>query len=203
MKYQGQTHYDLEIAGLKRKLPIIEIKPGELWIASFVMLSGEGVTELNNKCAEELIKRFPSKDFDYLVVPEAKALPLAQSICQLLTEQGYPTDYIVLRKGKKSYMQQPEVVQVKSITTAGNQELVINGIDADKIRGKNVYLIDDVISTGGSYRSMVKLVQQVGANIKFAGAVLREGDFDLSDIERRIQKEIVYLKNLPVFTKDG
>ena len=93
MEYQGQKEYELEVAGLTRKLPLIKINPN-LWIASFVML---GDTELNNKCAEELIKKFPSKYFDYLVVPEAKSLPLAQAICSLLSEEGYPKDYIVLR----------------------------------------------------------------------------------------------------------
>ena len=202
MRYKGQTHYEIKVAGLKRILPIIEINPGKLWIASFVMLGAKGATELNNECARALIERFPSKDFDYLVVPEAKALPLAQSICQLLTEQGHPKDYIVLRKGIKSYMRNPQEVEVQSITTHGMQKMVIDGADADRIKGADVYLVDDVISTGGSYRSMIDLVQKVGANIKFAGAVLREGDFDLSDIEKRIQREIVYLENLPVFINE-
>lgn len=197
MEYLWQKEYELEVAGLTRKLPIININPN-LWIASFVIL---GDTELNNKCAEELIKKFPSKYFDYLIVPEAKSLPLAQAICSLLLEEGYPKDYIVLRKGVKSYMENPETVEVKSITTAEDQKIVINGIDADKIRGKTVYLIDDVISTGGSYRSMVNLIKKVGANIGFAGVILREGNFDISDIENQTGK-IVYLENLPVFTKD-
>ena len=166
MQYQGQKEYQLEVAGLKRKLPIININPN-LSIASFVML---GDTELNNKCAQELIKKFPSKYFDYLVIPEAKSIPLAQAICTLLLEEGYPKDYIVLRKGIKSYMENPGIVETKSITTAEDQKIVINGVDADKIKGKTVYLLDDVISTGGSYRSMINLIQKIGANIKFAGA---------------------------------
>mgnify|MGYP000025454693 FL=1 len=39
---------------------------------------------------------------------------------------------------------------VHSITTAGEQHLYLDGKDADKIRGKRVCLLDDVISTGES-----------------------------------------------------
>ena len=99
-------------------------------------------------------------------------------------------------------MKSPVSVELKSITTAGKQILAINGVDADKIRGKNVCSIDDVISTGGNYRAMIGLVQKVGANVKFAGAVLREGDFDLSDIVENIGVTIVYLGKLPIFEGD-
>ncbi len=37
------------------------------------------------------------------------------------------------------------VLDVKSITTEKKQQLVLNGIDAEKIKGKKVVLIDDVV----------------------------------------------------------
>ena len=91
------------------------------------------------------------------------------------------------------------------------QEMVIDRRDADKIKAKRVYLIDDVVSTGGSYRAMSRLVKKVGADVGFAGAVLREGNFDLSDIETK-EREIKSLlqaakkfgcKNLFLVTKDA
>ena len=194
MEYRTQKEYVLNIAGLIRKLPVIKITD-RLEIASFVML---GDTELNYCCAKELVKKFPNEDFDYIVVPEAKAIPLTQSICQLLSKDKFK-DYIVLRKSVKSYMESPEVTEVNSITTSGIQNLVIDGRDARKISGKMVYLIDDVISTGGSYRAMVNLVKKTGANIKFAGVVLKEGDFDITDVEDRAGVKISFLERLPVF----
>lgn len=190
MKYQNQKEYSLHVVGLTRKLPIIEIEKNKLWIASFVML---GDTELNYRCAKQLSTRIAS-DIDYLVVPEAKAIPLTQSIGQILNK-----DYIVLRKGIKSYMKDCTEVKVKSITTSNNQLMVLNGSDAEKIKGKLVCIIDDVVSTGESFRSMLDLMSKAGAKIGFAATVLREGKFDISDIEKRIGMNIFYLSELPIF----
>jgi adenine/guanine phosphoribosyltransferase-like PRPP-binding protein len=56
-----------------------------------------------------------------------------------------------------------------------------------------------VISTGGSYRAMINLVKKIGANIKFAGVVLKEGDFDITDVENKAGVKISFLEKLPVF----
>ena len=50
---------------------------------------------------------------------------------------------------------------VHSITTAGEQHLYLDGKDADKIRGKRVCLLDDVISTGESLHALVCLMSNV------------------------------------------
>ncbi len=63
MKYTGQTTYELEICGLKRTLPVIQVAP-DLWIASFVIL---GDTQLVNACAGALASRLSSYDFDVIV----------------------------------------------------------------------------------------------------------------------------------------
>jgi len=188
--------YILDIAGLKRELSLIDLNEN-LRIASFVML---GDTELTVHCARELIKRFPSDDFDYFIVPETKSIPLAQAICQEYESKGFK-DYIVLRKSIKSYMQNPIKTKVNSITTVEPQILVLNGPDAEKINGKKICLIDDVISTGNSYRAMVDLVSHTEARINFAGAVLREGEFDLSDIEKKISKPLTFLGYIPIFKR--
>ena len=201
MKYKHQKEYAINIAGLKRRLPIVEIEKDKLWIASFVML---GDTELNYNCAKELIKKFPDSNFDYLIVPEAKAIPLAQLICQLLGEDSPKhefKDYIVLRKSVKAYMDSPLITKVKSITTDKEQTMVINGRDAVRISGKSVCTIDDVVSTGESYRAMINLVRNSGADISFAAAVLREGEFDISDIELDIGRKLIFLGNIPIFKK--
>ena len=63
--------YELTVAGLKRQLPICPIAEG-VYIAGFVMF---GDAELTVACAEELLKKVP--EFDYILTPEAKSIPLA------------------------------------------------------------------------------------------------------------------------------
>ena len=71
----------------------------------------------------------------------------------------------------------------------------LDGVEADKIRGKNICLLDDVISTGESMRAMETLVQQAGANVVARAAVLAEG-------EAADRKDIIFLKKLPLFHVD-
>ena len=87
--------YAVDIAGVKRELPLFEIKPG-LKIAILNIL---GDTELAQASARELAKKLAEKQFDVLVTAEAKSIPLAYA---LSVETKKP--YVVLRKAYKLYM---------------------------------------------------------------------------------------------------
>ena len=68
--------YAVDIAGLKRELPLFEIKPG-LKIAILNIL---GDTELVQASARELAKKLADKQYDALVTAEAKSIPLAYAL---------------------------------------------------------------------------------------------------------------------------
>ena len=144
--------YTLNIAGLKRELPIIKLSY-DLSIASFVIL---GDTEIVKKTAPMIAKKLPEVDF--VVTAEAKGIPLAYEISKILNLN----EYIVARKSIKAYMEEPIEVEVNSITTTNSQKLYLNNQDANKIKGKRVALIDDVISTGQSLKALERLVEKAG-----------------------------------------
>ena len=177
--------YPIDIAGLKRDLPICPVSP-TLSIGAFVIF---GDVELTVHCASELLKRMP--EVDYLIAPEAKAIPL---IYEMARQSGKP--YLLARKKAKAYMSGVFEVKVQSITTAGEQTLVIDSADAEAMRGKRVAIIDDVISTGESLRAMEELVNKAGGVIVSKMAVLAEGDA----IDR---PDITVLAPLPLFHPDG
>ncbi len=182
--FTGETH-TLRIAGLTRQLPRVRIKPN-LEIASFVML---GDTELVENIAMALYEppRYPRYRIDVLVCPEAKAIPLTH-VLAALTE----VNYVVVRKSVKSYMHNPVVETVKTITTEGEQTLVIDGPDAEILKGRNVCIVDDVVSTGGSVKALASLLEQVGCRvISTVTALLEDGGYE--------DEELVYLERLPVF----
>ena len=81
--------YPVEIAGVKRELPLFEVKPG-LQIAVLNIL---GDTELVQAAAKALHKKLLGVSYDVLVTAEAKSIPL---ICALATIADKP--YAVLRK---------------------------------------------------------------------------------------------------------
>ena len=178
--------YRLEVAGLVRDLPICPVNE-KMSIGAFVMF---GDVELTVHCASELLKRAP--EYDYLIAPEAKAIPLVYEMAR----QSGANKYFVARKGAKAYMQGVFSVDVRSITTMGVQHLVLDTEDAKLIRGKRMLLVDDVISTGESLHALETLVTEAGGIVAGRMAPLAEGDA----AER---SDIIYLAKLPLFNADG
>jgi len=112
--------YAVEIAGLQRKLPLFEIKPG-LKIAILNIL---GDTELVQACARALADRLKGMSLDILVTAESKSIPLAYA---LSLEIGKP--YVILRKSYKPYMGQALQAETLSITTGQPQTLYLDEKD--------------------------------------------------------------------------
>ena len=179
-------YYEMTIAGLKRQLPLCPIND-TTQIGAFIMF---GDSEITEKAAAELLKRTP--DFDIIVTAEAKGIPLAHEMSR---QAGY-VNYIVMRKAPKLYMRNVISTEVDSITTDHIQTLCIGQADADLLRDARVLIVDDVISTGESLRSMEKLILQVGGNIVGRATVLAEGG--AADRE-----DIVFLEKLPLFNAEG
>lgn len=174
--------YEMDIAGLKRELPLCKVTD-DLYIGAFVMF---GDVELTVHCAAELLKRAP--EYDYLIAPEAKAIPLLYEMAR----QSGAEKYFLARKGPKAYMSGVFEVHVKSITTMDVQRLVIDTADAELIKGKRILIVDDVISTGESLRAMEELVTRAGGSIVGRMAVLAEGAAQKRD-------DIIVLGDLPLF----
>ena len=180
--------YPMEIAGVKRELPLCKITD-DLYIGAFICF---GDAELTVACARELLKLVPAEDYDYLFTAEAKSIPLIHEMAR----QSGAEKYFIARKGPKAYMPDPIHVEDQSITTAGVQKLYLGRDDADLIRGKRILIIDDVISTGGSLRAMEALVDMAGGTVAGKIAVLAEGDAQTRD-------DIKFLAPLPLFNADG
>ena len=178
--------YEMDIAGLKRDLPLCRVTD-DLYIGAFVMF---GDVELTVHCAAELLKRAP--EYDYLIAPEAKAIPLLYEMAR----QSGAEKYFLARKGAKAYMTGVFEVEVRSITTMHIQKLVIDTADAELIKGKKILIVDDVISTGESLHAMEELVKRAGGIIAGKMAVLAEGDAKDRD-------DIITLAPLPLFNADG
>lgn len=178
--------YEMDIAGLKRELPLCKVSD-DLYIGAFVMF---GDVELTVHCASELLKLAP--EYDYIIAPEAKAIPLLYEMAR----QSAADRYFLARKSAKAYMSGVFEVEVKSITTAAVQKLVLDKADAELIRGKRMLIVDDVISTGESLQAMEELVAKAGGIIAGKMAVLAEGDAQHRD-------DIITLAPLPLFNPDG
>ena len=176
----------MNIAGLDRDLPLCPLND-KLSIGAFVIF---GDPELTVACARELLARAP--EYDYLLTAEAKGIPL---IHEMARQHGDST-YMLARKAPKLYMTGVMEVKVRSITTAAEQKLYIDTADAEKMRGKRILIVDDVISTGESLHALETLVNEAGGIICGRMCILAEGD-------AQDREDLVYLEKLPLFTADG
>ena len=179
-------HYTMTLAGLQRDLPLCKVND-ELYIGAFVIF---GDAELTEACAAELLKRAP--EYDYIITAEAKGIPLAHEMAR----QNGDRDYFVIRKKPKLYMTSVFKTTVRSITTDGEQNLYLDGADAEKMKGKRILIVDDVISTGESLAAIETLVNQTGGIVCGRMTILAEGDAQKRD-------DIIYLEKLPLFNPDG
>ena len=175
-------HFHL-IGGIERQLKRFPVSD-TLDIAAFILF---GDVELTEACAKELLKKAP--EFDYIVTPEAKSIPLAYEMSRLSGKK-----YIVARKGVKVYMDNPIEYKETSITTQKEQSLFLGHEDGDLLTGKKVLIVDDVISTGESLKAVQGLVKAFKGNIVASCAPLAEGDAADRD-------DIVFLERLPLFFK--
>ncbi len=179
-------YYEMNIAGITRQLPICRVND-ELYIAGFVIF---GDPELTTACAKKLLENAP--EYDYLITAEAKGIPLVHEMARLQNNQKY----ILARKGAKLYMTNVLSATVRSITTAKEQTLYLDGADAELMRGKRILVVDDVISTGESLHALEALIDSAGGNIVGRMCILAEGDAIGRD-------DLYYIEELPLFNADG
>ncbi len=175
-------YFDLDFFDLKRKLPIVNLTP-KIKIASISLL---GDAELTEKAAEKLAEKLKKHQFDYLVGPEVKVVPLLHALSQKLNQKKY----VVCRKSIKGYMTNPQVLRIPKGPKFNM--LVLDGPDAQLLRGKKVAIIDDVVSSGNTIINLGKLLNQIGAKIEVIATIFKQGE--------QYQEKLIFLTRLPVFS---
>jgi len=186
MTHQQREVYPVDVAGVKRDLPLFEVAPG----VRIAVLNILGDTELVQAAAKALSDKLQVANIDVIVTAEAKSIPLAYA---LAVEMACP--WVILRKSYKPYMGKALQAETLSITTGKPQVLYLDEKDTLLLKGKRVALVDDVISTGSTLQSMHDLVTQAEGTIAAQAAVFTEGDLSQ-------WQDITSLGHLPVFTDE-
>lgn len=178
--------YEVDIAGIKRNLKLFPVDE-DLQIAAFILY---GDVEITEHAARELLASAP--EHDIMITAASKSIPLIYEMARQAGEK----DYVVALKSQKVYMGEPISAYVNSITTFNTQRIYIGENDAAKLNGRRVLIVDDVISTGQSLRSLEKIVEKAGGDIVGKVAILAEGAaYDREDI--------TVLGKIPLFNGKG
>ena len=103
-------------------------------------------------------------DCDVILAPEAMGIPIA---VPLSLRTGVP--YAIVRKRRYGL---PEEVEVDQATGYSRCAMFLNGLR----QGDRVVIVDDILSTGGTLRCIVAVLQRMGVRIVDIIAVLEKGD---------------------------
>jgi len=179
--------YKVELNGKEYGLPVVEIKPG-LSIAVFDMLSSSELAKDSSIALYEKLKEsnIDLDKVDAVLSAETKGVILAYQIAAYLG-----VEMSILRKEQKIY--HPNVTKgiVETYTTKNPHYLHLDNNQIPKLKGKNVLILDDVVSTGSSLKAIESILEQVGANVYGKAFVFAEGDAANRD-------DIVFVHPLPL-----
>ncbi|BDZ69974.1 hypoxanthine/guanine phosphoribosyltransferase [Methanobacterium petrolearium] len=133
----------------------------------FVHPITDGVPLVEADVLEEVavaVSQFADLDVDKIVCVEAMGIHLATAI-SILTD----IPFVVVRK--RSYGLEGEVA-VHQTTGYSEGELYINGIK----KGDRVFLVDDVVSTGGTMSAVIQALQRMGTKLVDVMAIIEKGE---------------------------
>ena len=180
---ENREIYSIDIAGVKRDLRLFEVKPG----MRIAILNILGDIELVDACATALAEKLADIPYDVILTAEAKSIPIAHELAKVTHKP-----YVVLRKEYKPYMGEAIKAETLSITTGKPQHLFLDEKDIALLRGKQVILLDDVISTGSTLQGMHLVAEKAGGKVSAEAAILTEGD-------RAEWRKVIALGHLPIF----
>ncbi len=170
--------YSIKICTLTRYLPIIKTGPKSS-IALFNLL-GDG--ELVSHISTALINKLNQFQYDILVGPEIKVVPLLSQMTQSLGIGKY----VIARDQIMDYMISPEVL-------AKRKTMVLNGPDVKLLKGKRAIIVTDVVSTGVTVNVLKELLETVYCNPVAVAAVLKQGQ-----LAEKIKLPLIFLGTLPI-----
>ena len=175
--------YNLRVLGLERELPVLKA-PSGIYIAGF---NPVGDMELLEKAGKDLADKLilSNTEFDVILTTELKGVPIAQEVARNLK-----CDYVCLRKNEKCYMLNPKHTNGGSITS-GKSDYYISETDLNKLANRKVIFVDDVFSTGSTFKNMIDFSERENFEIVACLSILKE-DVEESDLNFVFQNIPVY-----------
>jgi adenine phosphoribosyltransferase len=160
-------HWPVDVAGLQVDLPIVAIKPD--FAISLMMVIDLGVRfgeHVGRKLAEKLRSLKP----DVIVGAATLGIPVAIEVSRALGLD----DYVILQKSPKIHLGDALVQRISSITSKGEQRLLLDRRAIPLLAGKRVAVVDDVVASGSSLKGSIELARSAGADVVGIGVILTE-----------------------------
>ena len=187
--------YSVEVGSQRVELPLVALN--ERLTLALLITVDMGV-EFMARAGEELAQVLRPYDVDIVATVATMGIPVAVEVTRHLGLD----QYVILHKTPKIHLADAVSENVRSITTDADQRLLFDRARIGDVAGKRVAIVDDVISTGASTGTALRLLRGVGANIVAIGTLVTEGSLwrtSLGDDATMVRA----LGSIPVFRPDG
>lgn len=118
---------------------------------------------------------------------------------------GHP-HYVALGHSRKFWYDEALSESTTSSTSTKGKQVYLDPALVERIKGKRVVLVDDVINTGVSAVSAIRLLQRAGANVVGMVNVLSEGHAwraVVNELEAGWEQRVKTVGHIPMFEADG
>ncbi|MEO8668606.1 MAG: phosphoribosyltransferase family protein [Bauldia sp.] len=159
--------WPVDVAGYRLDLPIVPIRPD--FAISLMMVIDLGV-RFGEHVGRALAERLRPLRPEMVVGAATLGIPIAIEVSRHLGLDRY----VILQKSPKLHLADARAETIVSITSKGEQRLLLDRAAEPLIRGGRIVVVDDVVAIGGSLRGSLKLVRAAGAKIAGIGVVLTE-----------------------------
>jgi adenine phosphoribosyltransferase len=157
--------YDIEVAELTRRLPVVRLDNAGIAIAFLDVL---GDVELLHAAATELVRAAPETQI--IFGGDTVGLVVAHH-CSIVS--GLP--YVVARKKRTPAMTDYFTVSSQSVAASTASQFYLDGRHARKLQDRAVLIVDEVCSTGSTLRALEQLAVMSGARQVTKAVICTEG----------------------------
>jgi len=191
----GERTYSVDIGTQHVNLPLVSLND-ELALA--LLITVDMGVQFMSQAGAELADILRPYDVDIVATVATMGIPVVVEVTRHLGLD----QYVILHKTPKIHLADAVSETVRSITTDAEQRLLFDRARIKDVDGKRVAIVDDVISTGASTGTALRLLRGVGANIVVIGTLVTEASVwrtSLGDDARLVRA----LGSIPVFRPDG
>lgn len=188
------THYVVDIGGAPESLPMVPTADGAIALL-MVIDRGVGFGERTGKLLADRLSPFKP---DIVLGCATLGIPVAIEVTRALGLDRY----VIAQKSRKIHLGSALTAPVRSTTTEGAQNLLLDRAYLPLMEGRRVAVVDDVVASGNSMKATLDLARQAKADVVAIGVILTEGYQwmrTLGDDAKLVQS----LGHLPRFTRTG
>jgi adenine phosphoribosyltransferase len=191
----GERTYSVDIGTQRVDLPLVSLNEQ---LALALLITVDMGVEFMSRAGAELAEIIRPYDVDIVATVATMGIPVAVEVTRHLGLD----QYVILHKTPKIHLADAVSESVRSITTDAEQRLLFDRARIKDVVGKRVAIVDDVVSTGASTGTALRLLRGVGAEIVVIGTLVTEASIwrtSLGDDASMVRA----LGSIPVFRPDG